>query len=634
MKLAALAPVSALFVLVSMCGSSVPAPPATVIGSVYFDANRNSVHDSCDAPLTGAQVVATSADGTRTLARVASDGTFHIDKVPSGATVVSLDTPSAFAWPLTVKTANGDDGVEVTVKGPKDTTGIDFGAELGSPVPLNFYSVQGIVFNDANANGIVDRDECLIPNIPVYSNDPGAALVSANNNNSKAQYSDGSFSITLSQATTGGIYVGQVDAAWSPTTGDPCNKGVTPKPWIGDHVYEARIGFVQRSPGGYFTGHVFDDTNGNGRRDDGEPGVSDVSVQPIPVDARCRLYNPPLVSTDPAGAYHFAAMPSGDYYFHLADTTAYPQPLGATIPRLISFPAPQTTYQLGDSAAVIDIPATVSQAAYADVFVFIDDNGDGVRNNGERFAPPLQVCLFDDTSPPNPYHEPTVLQFGHTACGYAEFESGARVGPLLPGDYHLSLLDNSVYLGVPLYSSDVTLSADATVHVEVPYVPAPTPTPIPAPDPQSLVFGDNGYAEDMHTCHNEPDWSSNSGTIVLDPGAADAGDWAHTNQLISPTLDGCEPPAPTAGPYGPILGARLQYDLVNLMPVSALGHGTLTEVIVRPHSGGLYGISLPGPGADFGQNTILFVDESYQLIASCTQAGGCQMYSPTYVVID
>ena len=78
MKLAAVAP--ALFVLISLCGSPVPAPAGSVSGLAFYDANRNGIHDSCDRPLALATVVATAADGKAETSTSGPDGTFHIDK--------------------------------------------------------------------------------------------------------------------------------------------------------------------------------------------------------------------------------------------------------------------------------------------------------------------------------------------------------------------------------------------------------------------------------------------------------------------------------------------------------------------------------------------------------------------------
>ena len=61
MKVFAVIP--ALLVLVSLCGSPVPLPPGSVSGTVYYDANHNGIHDSCDGPLGGVNVQATGSDG-------------------------------------------------------------------------------------------------------------------------------------------------------------------------------------------------------------------------------------------------------------------------------------------------------------------------------------------------------------------------------------------------------------------------------------------------------------------------------------------------------------------------------------------------------------------------------------------
>ena len=99
MKVFAVAP--ALLVLISLCGSPVPLPPGSISGVVYFDVNHNGVHDSCDSPLGGVNVQATASDGETETATADADGSFRIDKVPSGDVAVSLHASIDESWPVT-----------------------------------------------------------------------------------------------------------------------------------------------------------------------------------------------------------------------------------------------------------------------------------------------------------------------------------------------------------------------------------------------------------------------------------------------------------------------------------------------------------------------------------------------------
>ncbi|WP_238388561.1 MSCRAMM family protein [Roseimaritima ulvae] len=74
--------------------------------------------------------------------------------------------------------------------------------------------------------------------------------------------------------------------------------------------------------GGQISGSKFDDTNGDGVRDTGEPGLADVTIQLTPLDPTGTVQQ---VTTDADGNYLFADLPAGSY------TVAEVVPTGSTI---------------------------------------------------------------------------------------------------------------------------------------------------------------------------------------------------------------------------------------------------------------------------------------------------------------
>ncbi len=215
MKLAAVVP--ALFVLISLCGSPVPAPPGSVSGVAFYDANRNGIHDSCDRPLALATVVATAADGKAETSTSGPDGTFHIEKVDPGLALVTLAAPDGELWRSTTATADGTPGAAVEMKDLRDSGGVEIGATSTSPMSATQISVSGVIFNDANGNGQIDEDECGIPSASAYIKPIGATDGSPINKSP----GDGTyFLFGLHSLAT--IHPTLKEQGWVPTTGgDP-----------------------------------------------------------------------------------------------------------------------------------------------------------------------------------------------------------------------------------------------------------------------------------------------------------------------------------------------------------------------------------------------------------------------------
>jgi large repetitive protein len=298
-------------VLISLCGSPAPSPPGSVSGIAFYDANRNGIHDSCDRPLGLATVAATSADGSRQTATSDVDGSFHIDKVPVGQTVVALSAPNGEIWRYTTVAADGTPGAVVQVKEMKDTGGVEIGASSPSPLSATQISVSGIIFHDANGNGRIDKDECGIP----------LAWASVTGNNSGASPSaDGTF-FFYNLATAGTVYPNLPDPGWVATTGgpgdDPCSAGSVPTSWQGTTVYETNIGFKRGTVSSTISGTLYNDANSNGVRDNGEAGLPNVNILLEPTGAHCGGYSPGDTTTGPEGAFVFRNVPPGLYGLYL-----------------------------------------------------------------------------------------------------------------------------------------------------------------------------------------------------------------------------------------------------------------------------------------------------------------------------
>lgn len=147
-----------------------------VQGTVYSDVNGNGVFDGVDAPLasvfvyqdvnrngiadSGEQRVQTDATGKYTLTIPAD----HLDTYAIGV------IPPTNLW---LFTEPGKDGVENVFAGPgSPVQNVNFFLDPpGNPLPpggVGLANIQGVLYDDLNANGVHEPGEVGIPNIRVF----------------------------------------------------------------------------------------------------------------------------------------------------------------------------------------------------------------------------------------------------------------------------------------------------------------------------------------------------------------------------------------------------------------------------------------------------------------------------------
>ncbi len=631
MKLGAVVP--ALFVLISFCGSPVPAPPGSVSGVAFYDANRNGIHDSCDHPLALATVVATAADGKAETSTSGLDGTFHIDKVDPGQALVTLTAPDGEVWHTTTVTAGGTPGAVVEVKDLRDSGGVEIGATSPSPMSATRISVSGVIFDDANGNGQIDRDECGIPQASAYVRGNEGRIGGTRFDSTPSGDGDYFFD-GLDAAET--VYPNLPDSGWVATTGgpgnDPCSGGVVPTSWNGTTVYEANIGFERGTITSTVSGTLFDDANSNGVRDAGEVGVAGVELLLNPNDSGCGSLGPSNTTTDSAGHFEFKGVQAGSYHLAIPETS------GGHISEIIFLDYPQHQYTVAPTGLAADIPARIQPAGYIDAQLFNDDNGNGQWDTGEGAAPHVDACLSNAPQNVSP-------------CTTSDATGLAVFGPVPSGDY-------SIQIGGGLNgpkTARVQVNAPDSVSVDVPVPPVPTvPTPTFHTDPtyrpvSPAVIPSGDAAQTMAVCYSDPGWVQRPFDDGYDPAQPFYASWgvdeAAARAIYSVGLYAATPTnTPDAYVWSAIAGLPWRvppgcnasqtqgwaptYDLVGMEPLSAVADQGATQITVRPTDYGLYGIMLSPEKFEGGGLTrpkqILFVDESGTPIAKCDALGVCQ----------
>jgi hypothetical protein len=640
-KLAAVAP--ALFVLVSLCGSPVPAPGGSITGLAFYDANRNGIHDSCDSPLPHVAVSATASNGKTAQATAGDDGTFRIEHVPSGDDRLTLVPGEGFLWPVTTTADDGSPGPAVHVDELQETAGLEIGSASRTAYAADQVAITGIIFNDANANGVIDRDECGIPYAALEQVEIGQERTTALRPDGTYELlnvtSPAPVSLTINPASSGNGLGAITD--WTPTSGaspdsaSPCGPSEQPVQRYGPMLYEANMGFTYERNVGTVGGMIFDDTNGNGVRDPDEAGVSGASIYLQPVDSGCGGYVDAYLNSDGNGLFDIANVAPGVYSVALANV--YTDADGLLAP---AWDPGMTITVRGHNSTSLILPVHHQQGATVRVTTFDDANGNGSWDDGERALEAMSVCLL----PPGGYEGgvnniggaypgkdniPPIKQaspYGPTTCGQTGPDGAVLTGPVLAGEYFLSLgpLFASPFAEIPQRNLNLTEGQQLDLYI---------PVDVLAPEAQVIPEG-SGEPLNFTTCYSDPAWvqppfedsygktmpygnewppedvarAMYSHGIYAHSGSLDWYTWATIaglDEWIMSLPPGCTAP-----------GLSVIFDLVGYEPTRAVSDGTVEQFTLAKRDTGLYAIQLD-VSKDDSQRWYLFVDEANQPLARC-----------------
>jgi uncharacterized repeat protein (TIGR01451 family) len=262
--------------------------------------------------------------------------------------------------------------------GQDETIGI---ADITICAPSATGSIGDTVFNDTNGNGQQDPGEPGVGNVPLTLTLPGpdgqlgtaddttqTTNTNANGNYSFTNLPAGPYRVTvtppadLSEVTTAGGR--QIDVTLNP----------------GQSLDTVDFG-LRRPPGGAIGDTVFNDTNGNGQQDPGEPGVGNVPLTltlPGP-DGQLGTADDTTqtTNTNANGNYSFTNLPAGPYRVTVtppADLSQVTTPGGRQI---------DVTLNPGQSLDTVDFGLRRPPGGAIGDTVFTDRNGNGQQDQGE-----------------------------------------------------------------------------------------------------------------------------------------------------------------------------------------------------------------------------------------------------------
>ena len=642
MKLFAVIP--ALLILVSLCGSPVPPPPGTVTGVVFWDANRNGIHDACDSPLSGIRVVAANASGKTASADTDAGGVFNVD-APAGDDTVALDAAPESIWPIT--TLQAGQTLSVHVDSGKVTGGLEIGSASRTVYQRDVPSISGVIFDDANGNGVVDVNECPLDRAAIDVNaiqvGSSKAIIDPDGYYQASNFAGPpSANLTYSRGGSMEIVNGRVvdtsndfvptGGTYSETNG--CATTFSGTARYGPNTYEANIGFasLQSLGTGTIIGTVFNDANGDGVRQASEAGISNVQLDFELEKQTCGLGASAQLVTDAGGGFLAGSLAAGEYKVTAPATTIVDH-LG--IASLGS--AGQTRAVQAGATTRWDLPVSVVPGASITIQAFDDANANGAWDDGESAVTGANFCATQ--SPGNEVPPPAPQGDVYPTCATTDQNGNATITPLLGGTYYVE--STGTYPDVILAGA----VAPHLVHVGTGETAAIAfALDVLSPADQVIQPG-AGQPVPLGTCYSDPAWVQppfdeeryNSLYLSYVPEDLVRKVYSHgvyPGASYSEFDIWANMAAPSWGDTVPTDCATIglpTFILVGYEPLDMTESGNVMQIRVRQAPAGLYGISVPVRGPTW-QDYYLFVTDDYSPIVRCTSYTNCQWNDGTSAV--
>jgi len=372
-----------------------PRPDGIIGGSVFRDTNANGQRENFEPGIPGVPVTLYDPNGAMNIGITNPTGGFEFPVTQPGLYEVVQACPPCGAPPFPCQFTTPDRYEVLIVQRPDGTLSSFLRADFGcaGDAPTDSASAEGVVYNDANRNGVRDRGEAGIPGVRIeaFSRDPMTPEVTHTDDM-------GHYVVQLPNGPPWSVHREEI----------PGHIGTTPNPvWIGHRVpgdppvpgdpnfprFHVDFGVAvgdSTFPTWPIQGTVFLDLNANGMRDADEPGIGGVGVAASSLV--CMLPVLAYTETAPDGSYHLDGAHVScplpwSVQAHLDShrpTTANPVTLDAP-------PADGVTYFINFGFAPQDsIPPGMSVHGS----VFFDLDLDGVRDRGEPGVPGVELTLL------------------------------------------------------------------------------------------------------------------------------------------------------------------------------------------------------------------------------------------------
>ena len=323
--------------------------------TIFLDSNANGVHDAGEPTNT------TDANGSYVFANV-GPGTYSVrEVVPAGWTMTTIN-PAAVV--------------------------MTSGANLSGGTFGNFQAgqIDGTKFQDTNGDGVRQAGELGLAGITIYIDANGNGVFDVGERNTTTD-ANGNYLFTNIAAGTYSIRE-VVPSGWTMTTVNPAAIVMT----SGESLAGGNFGNFQL---GQINGTKFQDTNGDGVRQAGEPGLAGITLF---LDANANgVYDAgePTTLSDANGNYLFTAVGAGAYSVREIVPTGWMQttinPASVVMSSGANLPGGDFgNFQLGQINGTKfqdtngDGVRQAGELGLAGITVFLDTNANGVLDAGEQ----------------------------------------------------------------------------------------------------------------------------------------------------------------------------------------------------------------------------------------------------------
>jgi len=334
-----------------------------ISGTKFEDINGNGAKDSGEPGLAG-WTISLMKEGTEVASTVtAADGSYSFTDIVPGSYTIEEVLQSG--WLQTNPAAPGTHAITL-VSGVAGPTNLDFGNWKTT-------GLSGMKFEDLNANGAKDSGE------PGLSGWTIRLMNGATEVASTVTIADGSYSFT---GVLPGSYTVEEVAQNGWTQSYPASPGTYPVTLASgvDGPKDIDFGNWRKTS---LSGMKFDDINGNGVKDSGEPGLSGWTIRLLKEGTE--VANTVTVAD---GSYSFADIVPGSYTVEedLKDGWLQTRPASPGIYSL--------NLLSGIAATSIDF-GNFKEGGFAGI-KFEDKNGNGVRDSGEAGLAGWTISLKKD----------------------------------------------------------------------------------------------------------------------------------------------------------------------------------------------------------------------------------------------
>jgi len=396
---------------------------------VWYDANHNGLQDAGESGINGVQVELYDSTQTNLLATTTTayggpnnvNGYYQFTGLGAGSYVVVVNSATLPPnYTPTTSLAGGNPAIDsngspAPVTLPTDSS-TDETIDFGYVSPCNGV-IGDFVWHDLNMNGIQDAGEPGISGVTLDLYDSTHTLIQTAITNGTGYYQfsglcAGAYEVDVVGSTLPPNFTPTTPQAPGSTTANDSNGSPAPVVLTVDSnnnvVSDLTIDFGYVSPcNGAIGDFVWNDLNGNGIQDAGEPGIANVTVSLY--DSQMTLLN--ATTTNGNGYYQFTGLCAGTYIAQVTPPAGY----SATI---INAPGSTTANDSNPS------PSTV-------VLAITDSNGDIAIDETIDFGfvlPPSASCVSINAVQGNAITPVTMVGSGGLGGPYTFTATGLPAG--------------------------------------------------------------------------------------------------------------------------------------------------------------------------------------------------------------